>query len=121
MAKTALELTPEQWKQYEPWRNFKPAVERWERAWKVAREAARILRNEFGATRVVVFGSLRSKNLYTQWSDVDLAVSGIPRSRYLEAMGRLLDLSPEFKIDLIDLDSCDERFLECIESQGIEV
>ena len=121
MARTALELTPDEWKQYQPWRNFKPAVERWERAWRVAREAARVLREEFGATRVVAFGSLRSRNLYTEWSDIDLAASGIAKGSYFRAVARLLDLAPDFKVDLIDLDACDERLRLRIQSEGIEV
>lgn len=39
--------------------------ERWERAWEVARQAAQLLKEQFRARRVVVFGSLLHKGCFT--------------------------------------------------------
>ena len=47
--------------------------ERRQRAWEVARLAADLLKNEFGAPRVVLFGSLLRPQLFHARSDVDLA------------------------------------------------
>lgn len=75
MGRTALALTPEEWRAYRPVvRTDKVEVEeRWEQAWEVARAAARLLREQLGATRVVVFGSLAHRAWFTPWSDIDLA------------------------------------------------
>ena len=66
MPKTALDLTADEWQGYNPGRvtesratSRATAVEgRRRQAWRVARKAARLLRQEFGASKVVVFGSL---------------------------------------------------------------
>ena len=44
------------------------------RAQQVAREAAAYLKEAFGATRVVAFGSLVHGDHFGEWSDIDLAV-----------------------------------------------
>ena len=44
-----------------------------ERAWTVARRAAHLLRTAYGATRVVVFGSLSIGTCCDERSDIDLA------------------------------------------------
>lgn len=60
MPKTSLDLTPEEYRSYRPgaeWDDETVAARR-EKAWEVARAAARLLRERFGAARVVAFGSL---------------------------------------------------------------
>jgi len=126
MALTALDLTPEEWKAYHPMesvRRWKEAyradlVNRRRRARRTARKASELLRTEFGATAVILFGSLTLPGRFTPWSDIDLAASGIPPDRYFEAVGTVIDLSAEFKIDLIDLDTCPPSFKEVIEAEG---
>ena len=56
------------------------------RATTVAEEVARFLRVEFGATRVVAFGSLsRAEGKWFDLrSDIDLAAWSIPKDRYPE-------------------------------------
>jgi hypothetical protein len=64
MPKTAADLTPEELEAYrEAWRRRWAEEEarrarRQERAWAVARAAARLLKERFGARRVRAFGSL---------------------------------------------------------------
>lgn len=48
-------------------------AERYEAAWKIAKKAATVLKNNYGARRVVVFGSLTERSAFTRWSDIDLA------------------------------------------------
>ena len=84
MGKTALDLTREEWRAYQP--GDKPdgiqVGERWERAWRVARAAANVLREQFDATRVVAFGSLAHRDGFTLWSDIDLAAWGIRQAHF---------------------------------------
>ncbi|MEO0458474.1 MAG: hypothetical protein AAF152_18095 [Cyanobacteria bacterium P01_A01_bin.114] len=69
MAKTALDLTPEEWKQYTlPKRVVTPEVrERWEDAWKLIPELVKLLKEKFGATEVKVFGSAINEEYF--WPD----------------------------------------------------
>lgn len=67
----------------------------------VARQASDLLKQEFGAERVVLFGSMRSPDLVHERSDVDLAVGAALKgllsgsgatvghpSRYARGLGR---------------------------------
>jgi uncharacterized protein len=80
MGKTALDFTPEERRSCRPveaitLRNSAQRVtieRRKERAWELVRTAADRLRNDFGTTRVLVFGSLVHRSWFTQWSDIDL-------------------------------------------------
>jgi predicted nucleotidyltransferase len=97
------------------------AVERWERAWEVARVAANLLRERFGATRVVVFGSLTDSTWFTPWSDIDVAAWGISAGEFYRAVAVVTGLSPEFEIDLVDPETCRPSLRRRIEREGIEV
>ncbi len=91
-------------------------------AWQEAERLARILRDDFGATRVWVFGSLaqhvKGLRRFRLDSDIDLAVEGIPAERFFAAYGRLL-ASSEFSIDLIDLVDCSPALRESVRRDGI--
>ncbi len=127
MAKTALQLTAEEWRAYQPLaRNLQHHREeeaalrhRREEAWDVARAAAAALRERFGATRVVVFGSLTRPAQFTRWSDIDLAAWGIPADRSYQAVAAVASLSPHFKIDLIDIETCRPALRQVIEQEGV--
>ena len=86
MGKTALELTLHELKQYKPFSRLlkrRPNAQRLQSAWAVAKEASRILYEKFSADKVVVFGSLVDSTMFTQWSDIDIAVAGISAKLYL--------------------------------------
>ena len=55
---------------------------------------------EFGAERVVLFGSAVESPETA--ADLDLAVEGIRKEKYLEALGELEDALP-IPVDLVDL------------------
>ncbi len=94
--------------------------ERYEEAWNVAKEAAALLKNDFMASKVAVFGSLTDLSAFTLWSDIDLAVWGVPESRFYAAVGAVTDLTSDFKIDLVDATDCRESLKKSIEFEGIE-
>lgn len=94
---------------------------RYQRAWKLAKRAASLLKERFGAKRVVVFGSLSERSRFTSWSDVDLAVWGIPDERFYAAVGAVTALAADLQVDLVDADDCRDSLREVIESEGIEV
>jgi len=129
MARTARDLTAEELRSYCPWQNLEryqkdPEVaKRRARAWEVARAAARLLKTQYGATRVVAFGSLVHRSRFTPWSDVDLAAWGIAPEKYYSAAGAVMDVGLEagIKVDVIDTKDCSKDFLSDIEQEGIEL
>ena len=121
MSRTALELTREEWQAYQP--GAKSDQEelsgRWQRAWDTARELASLLRQRFGATRVVAFGSLTRREWFTPWSDVDLAVWGIPPDAFYRAVAAATGVDPEFKVDLVAPEDCEPALRRLIEEEGV--
>jgi len=92
-----------------------------ERAWQAARRAARLLKEQFGATRVVVFGSLVRRDCFTRWSDVDIAAWGIPPEDTFRAIGAVMDIDAEVEVNLVDVGACRPLLLSVIEQEGVEL
>lgn len=92
---------------------------RFTHAWEVARQGADMLKRDFGATRVVVFGSLLHPQLFHARSDIDLA--GWEIQDYFRAVSRLLDLDPEFEFDLIPMEEAKETIRQVVLAEGIDL
>ena len=129
MAKTALELGPKELKEYKPGQTKKyqshqasQLIEQSrQQAWILVRKAAELLKKEFGADKVIVFGSLANQVNFTPWSDIDLSAWGIPSDRFYAAVAEVADLSSHFKIDLIDPEICKPVVRDAILTSGIEI
>jgi predicted nucleotidyltransferase len=87
----------------------------------VARKAAELLKSEFGARRVVAFGSLAHGAWFSPHSDIDLAVEGIPAAAFWRAWCALDRLDSSFEIDLVPGESCSSRLQEEIAQNGVEL
>lgn len=85
---------------------------------EIAKTAAQILKTEFSASRVVLFGSLLGPHFHEE-SDLDLAVWELPEQTYFKAVARLLSLS-DFAIDLVETQYASPEMLAAI-AQGIEL
>ena len=126
MSLTALNLSPEALKKYHPReavrrRREKLGAEisaRRKRAMTAAHKAAELLKTKFGATEVILFGSLARRSSFTLFSDIDLAARGISSDDYLTAMETVLYMNAEFKIDLVDPEFCSPAMREEIEKDG---
>lgn len=88
-------------------------------AWSVARRAARLLREAFGATRVIAFGSLAHGAWFGPASDIDLAVEGVPAEAFWRAWAAIDRLDPTFEIELVAIESASERLRDEIIGQGV--
>jgi uncharacterized protein len=77
----------------------------------VAQEAAEILKQEFNAEKVVLFGSMLSFERIHERSDVDLAVWGLEPQQYYRAVGKLQGLHRDMPVDLIEAESASPRLL----------
>lgn len=69
----------------------------------------------FHASKILLFGSAAKESDAAR--DIDLAVSGVPPSRFFEFYGELL-FSLSKPVDLVDL-SRDSRFTRMISSEGV--
>lgn len=126
MPPTALTLSLEELKKYRPLEAIRrrraktgaDVARRRRLALAVARKAARLLKAEMGANEVILFGSLARRSGFTAFSDIDLAARGIPPRRFFEAVGLVTGLSAEFKIDLVDLETCPPAMAESIQENG---
>ena len=89
MSKAALALTRKERSGYSPDRNQGQGrdANRFIAAWKIVPHLAAQLRTEFGASKVIVFGSLLNKSAYTRWSDIDLAACGILPANFIRRSG----------------------------------
>ncbi len=89
-------------------------------AWAAARRAAELLRLDFGATRVIAFGSLAHGAWFHARSDIDLAVEGIAPESFWRAGSALDHLEPAFEIDLIALEAVPAGLAQDI-AQGMDL
>jgi predicted nucleotidyltransferase len=129
MPRTTKEIDSHKLSSYRPWATMEcyredPEVsKRREDAWKLARVVSEMLKRRYGATRVVVFGSLTGKTGFTPWSDIDLAAWGIAPEDYYLAAGTAMDIGLEegTKVDVVDPGDCGPQFLLDIEQEGVEL
>ena len=124
--RTAKDLSPEELAEYrqkldQHFQNRKVDEALLLRAWHTAHRVAAMLYEDFGVTQVAVFGSLTERKSFTKWSDIDIAVWGIPSDKYFRAVWEAEDISRLFKLDLVDFESCKRLFQERIESQSIRI
>ena len=83
-----------------------------------ARKAAQVLRNEFDAQKVILFGSLARRGSFSLYSDIDLAVRGIAPEKFYAAVSAMMDVSVDFKIDLVEPEDCSPAMFKNIEKDG---
>ena len=93
--------------------------ERQQQGLEVARRSAQILKQEFGADRVVLFGSMLDHERMWWGSDIDLAVWGLPSEDFFKA-GAAIERGHNFAIDLVEIKSAKSHILNAIE-QGQEL
>ena len=92
-----------------------------EKAWKLARKAAKALREQYHVERVAAFGSLLHETRFTEWSDVDIAAWGIAPDQTFRAIGTVMDLDPSFEINLVDVNTCTPSLLKAIEEEAVDL
>ena len=119
---TAKDLSPEELAQYhqrldQHFKSRKVDEALLQRAWQTAHRIAEMLYEDFGATQVAVFGSLAEPESFSKWSDIDIAIWGIPNDKYFRAASVASDISGLFKVDLVDFKDCKGLFRERIQSQ----
>src|SRR3990172_9286854 len=127
MAFSVLNLSPEQLDQYRRTAARREKIRavkikpRMEKAWKLAKKAAKVLREQYHAERVAVFGSLLHESRFTEWSDVDIAAWGIAPDQTFRAIGTVMDLDSAIEINLVDVNTCTPSLLKAIEEEAVDL
>jgi len=125
MTKTALDITKQEMAVYRATARQQAERERCalrqrtQRARAIARKAAALLKERFGAKRALLFGSIARDDAAHSRADIDLAVAGIPAQDFWRAWAALDELGDEFEIDLIDVETAPSRLQREIEREGI--
>jgi len=78
-----------------------------------------MLRDQFGAVRVAVFGSLLRPDMFHERSDMDLAVWGTDERPYFRAVGRLQALDATIAVDLVAVESAPPHVMAAILLEGV--
>lgn len=121
----ALSIPPEQMQKYKHTAQARWQIQRaqqrlrQQQAWQLAREAAKLLKEEYDAERVVVFGSLTHSDRFSTRSDVDLAAWGLTAANWLRARAKVRNLSSEIELNLVDVACCLPELLAIIEREGM--
>jgi predicted nucleotidyltransferase len=80
---------------------------------------ARRLLRDYGADRILLFGSLQS-GTFSEHSDVDLAVESLPSEAYFPALADLLAIFA-VPVDLVRLEEASSELRERILTQGVDL
>ena len=127
---TALELSRKDWKTYLKAASRRADLpdeltqeERSERERLLGRirDAAALIKERFGAKRIVLFGSLAHASWFVHDSDVDLAVQGLVGDDYWKAWGLAEKIVKDRPVDFIDIETARESLKRAIERYGIEL
>jgi len=127
MAKTALQVTDEEMAVYRATarrreeREHRDRARRAQHAQALARQAAALLRDQFGAERAILFGSLARRDSFHRRSDIDLAVEGISSRDFWRAWSALEALGNEIEINLVDVKDASPALRLEIEREGVEL
>lgn len=95
--------------------------DRQKQGWEIARKCACLLKEQFGVDKVVLFGSMLDVEQMHWRSDIDLAVWGLPEDDYFRAVSRLLDVDPQFDVDLVEIQNAKPYIAHAIEASGVEL
>jgi predicted nucleotidyltransferase len=93
--------------------------ERYTDALEIAQELSRVLYKEFHAQKVILFGSLTKQKLFHEYSDIDLAVVGMPAAMFYLSLTAVDNLSGDIKVDLIALEDCSPKLQNIITKEGV--
>ncbi|MEC9490687.1 MAG: nucleotidyltransferase domain-containing protein [Halanaerobiales bacterium] len=92
-----------------------------QKALKAAEKASEILKKEYDADKVILFGSILDKDKFNLKSDIDLAVIGLADELYFKAYAQISRDVGEFSIDLLDFKDCRDSFKKEIVNNGVEL
>lgn len=88
------------------------------RAQQAADQIADLLKSDFGAEEVYLFGSTLIQDYFYLHSDIDIGVKGMALEKFLLAVYEVNAMDHGFKVDLVDLTKCDDSLKRRIVEGG---
>jgi len=85
------------------------------------RQAAGMLKAQFGVRRVLLFGSLVHASGFARESDVDLAIEGLGNDDYWRAWRAVEDIITDREVDLVEIETATDALRRSIERYGLEL
>lgn len=132
MGRTASDLKRSGWPvkeiaAYQPWialdryNKDEDLKARKKKALGIGQKVANMLKKEYGASHVILFGSLAHSAWFTPRSDVDIYVEGIPVSAFFKAEADAQAIGQDFKVDIVDSGDCPPEMIAKIKQEGMEL
>ncbi len=103
------------------WENRQVDEQLLQRAWKTVHRVATVLYQDYGASKVAVFGSLAEREWFYKNSDIDIVVWGIADHKLEEVSMNIKSNGNEFKIDLNIFKHVNGVIQNRIIEQGIKI
>lgn len=119
-------MTPEEHEKYAAgWRKRRQAdeqrlQERRAALLERAERVASLLRERFGARKVILFGSVATGRLWRH-SDLDLAVLGLSEEQYMEAFWEASGMAQPFQLDLLPVERASAALQRRLAQEGVEL
>jgi len=87
---------------------------------KALDDAAKIadyLRERYGCEEIYLIGSILEKERFSEKSDIDLVVRGLPKERYFHILAEIRDIT-DFSTDIIPYEDANELIIETVKKEG---
>ncbi len=74
---------------------------------------------QFNPTRIYQWGSLLDKKMFTNYSDIDIALEGIESIEDMIELERIAESMTEFPLDIVELNKISTVYANTIRSNGM--
>jgi len=91
-----------------------------EQAIQDAKKIARFLGETIGVIKVVGIGSTFDADRFSQRSDIDLVVWGLPPGAYFSMLGQIMMMT-RFEVDLVPYESATSLLKQRVVEEGVEL
>ncbi|HAS16867.1 MAG: hypothetical protein A2Z60_02160 [Nitrospirae bacterium RIFCSPLOWO2_02_42_7] len=82
-----------------------------------AAKIANYLRERYGCEEIYLIGSILEKERFSEKSDIDLVVRGLPKERYFHILAEIRDIT-DFSTDIIPYEDANELIIETVKKEG---
>ena len=82
-----------------------------------ASKIAGYLREKHGCREIYLIGSILDKERFSEKSDIDFVVKGLPKDRYFYILAEIRDIT-DFAVDIIPYEDANELIRDTVEKEG---
>jgi len=91
---------------------------RFKQAWHDFDAIVNDIINKYNPKRIIQWGSLLNRKLFTEFSDIDIAIEGILSAEIMfKIYGDILNLS-DFQVDIVQIEKIEPEFADIIKGKG---